>query len=85
MGAPSAHQLSPQLPTRQEQPAWNPRQHVSHLWARLPEHRVVSGDGEVAHHVQDVAATDRIASDHCDDGLWAAPDLNLQLEAVRSG
>lgn len=32
------------------------------LGPRLPKHRVVGGNGEVAHHVQDVAAAHRVAA-----------------------
>src|SRR4051812_14059344 len=35
----------------------------------LPEAGVVGGDGEVAHHVEHVPATDRVARDHGDDRL----------------
>ena len=39
------------------------------LWADLPELRVVGGDGEVAHHMQDVPPADGVSCHHRDDGL----------------
>jgi len=42
----------------------------------------IGGDGQVADDVQDVAAADRVAGDHRDDGLGRAPDLDLQVQDV---
>src|SRR5215203_3138656 len=50
----------------------------------LPELRVVSGDGEVAHHVQDVASADGVPCHHRNDGLGAAPDLDVQIRNVEA-
>src|SRR5689334_12918171 len=52
--------------------------------ARLAEASVVGGDGEVAHHVQHVAAADRVAGDHRDHRLGQAPDLDLDVEDVQA-
>jgi hypothetical protein len=50
----------------------------------LPELRVVSGDGEVAYYVQDVAAADGVSRHHRNDGLGAAPDLDVQIRDVEA-
>src|SRR5690606_2981898 len=54
------------------------------LRTRLAEAGVVGGDGEVADDVEHVAAADRVASDHRDDGLGQAADLLLQVEDVQA-
>ena len=51
--------------------------------AGLAEDGVVGGDGQIADHVQHVAAPDRIARHHGDDGLRQGPDLPLQVEDVQ--
>src|SRR5579864_6376193 len=51
--------------------------------AGLSEPRVVGGNGQVADNVQDMAAPDRVARDHCDNGLRETADLDLQVEDVR--
>ena len=48
----------------------------------LAEARVVGGDGEVAHEMEDVPAADRVARDHGHDRLGQAPDLDLEVEHV---
>ena len=50
--------------------------------AGLAEARVVGGDREVAHDVQDVAAADRVPGDHRDHRLRQAADLHLEIEHV---
>src|SRR5215208_6569837 len=50
----------------------------------LSELRVVSGDGEVAYHVQDVASADGVSRHHRNDGLGAAPDLDVQIRDVEA-
>src|SRR5262249_25497186 len=47
----------------------------------LPEARVVRGDRQVAHDVQDVAAADRVARHHRDHRLAQPADLNVQVGA----
>src|SRR3954464_13509844 len=51
---------------------------------RLPEDGVVAGDRQIADQVQDVAAPDGVAGDHCDHGLRQPPDLNVQVTDVES-
>src|SRR5207245_10523132 len=51
--------------------------------AGLAETRVVGGDGEVADHVQDVAAADRVSRDHRDHRLGQTPDLDLEVQHVQ--
>src|SRR5260370_13924990 len=48
----------------------------------LAEAGVVRGDRQVAHDVEHVASTDRIAGHHRDDGFGQPPDLDLQVEDV---
>ena len=52
--------------------------------AGLAEARVVGGDRQVADEVQDVAAADRVARDHRDDGLGQAADLDVQVGDVEA-
>ena len=52
--------------------------------AGLPEARVVGGDREVAHEVQDVPAADRVAGDHRDDRLRQAAHLHVQVGDVEA-
>src|SRR5215208_6633676 len=54
------------------------------LRSDLPELRVVGSDGEVAHHVKDVAPADGVSCNHRDDGLGAAPDLDVQIRDVEA-
>src|ERR671915_516530 len=54
------------------------------LGAGLPEAGVVGGDREVAHHVQDVAAADRVARHHGDDRLRSAAHLDVQVGHVEA-
>ena len=51
------------------------------LRAGLAETGVVRGDGEIADDVQHVAAADRVAGDHGDDGLRQGADFFLQDRA----
>ena len=51
--------------------------------AGLAEPRVVGRDREVAAHVQHVAAADRVAGHHRDDGLREPADLDLEVEHVQ--
>src|SRR3954447_22762677 len=51
---------------------------------RLAEDGVVGCDGHVADQVEDVAAPDRIALDHRDDGLWQTTDLHVQVADVEA-
>ena len=50
----------------------------------LAEARVVGGDREIADDVQDVAAADRVAGDHRDDGLRHPADLDVQVGDVEA-
>src|SRR5581483_8892946 len=50
----------------------------------LAEARVVGRDRQVADDVQHVAAADRVARDHGDDGLRQAPDLDLEVQHVQA-
>mmetsp|Transcript_29767 Transcript_29767/g.74729 ORF Transcript_29767/g.74729 Transcript_29767/m.74729 type:complete len:289 (-) Transcript_29767:276-1142(-) len=60
------------------------RVEAAHLGARLPKHCVVRGDGEVAHHVQDVAAAHGVARHHGHHGLGQPPDLHLEVQHVEA-
>ena len=50
----------------------------------LTEARVVGRDREVAHHVQHVAAADRVPRDHRDHRLREPADLDLEVEHVEA-
>src|SRR5436305_810291 len=54
------------------------------LRAALAEARVVGGDRQVADHVQHVAASDRVARHHRDDGLRQPPDLHVEVGDVEA-
>src|ERR1700730_2800049 len=56
----------------------------AHSRPRLPEARVVGGYGQVADDVEDVAAADGVAGDHCYHGLGGTPDLDLEVEDVEA-
>lgn len=51
--------------------------------AHLTEDGVVGGDGQVAHDLQDVAATDRVPGHHCHHRFGQPPDLHLQIGDVK--
>jgi hypothetical protein len=53
------------------------------LWPCLPEDCIVRCDGEVAHHVQDMAAAHGIARHLRNDWLWQPPYLHLQRKDHR--
>ena len=53
-----------------------------HLRPGLAEAGIVGRDGEVAHEVQDVAATDGVTGDHGDDRLGDPPHEDLQVKDV---
>src|SRR5262249_56971796 len=50
----------------------------------LPEAGVVGCDREVADHVQDVPAADRVSGHHRDDGFRQPPDLDLEIQDVEA-
>src|SRR5262249_15773254 len=56
---------------------------ASYLRSGLPKARIVRGDGEIADHVQHVAAADRVASDHCNHRFRQGTNLLLQIEDVQ--
>ena len=56
-----------------------------HLGARLAEAGVDGGDGEVAHHMQHVAAADGPAVDHRHDGFGQTAYLHLHVEHREAG
>ena len=56
----------------------------AHARPGLPEARVVGGDRQVAHEVQDVAAADRVAGDHRHHRLGQAADLDVQVGDVEA-
>src|SRR5690606_1331103 len=45
---------------------------------------IVRGDGEVAHHVEDVATADGVARNEGDDRLGHRADVSLELEHVET-
>ena len=47
--------------------------------------RVVTGDPQVAHHLEDLAATDRVAVDQGDHGDGQGSDLALEVQDVEPG
>src|SRR5215218_375277 len=53
-------------------------------WPRLPEARVVGRDRQVAHDVEDMPATDRIARHHRHDRLWQPADLHMEVRDVKA-
>ena len=57
---------------------------AAHAGPGLAEACVVGGDGEVAHDVEHMAATDRVPRDHRDDRLGRAPNLDLEVEHVET-
>jgi len=54
----------------------------AHFRAGLAKLGVVGSDGQIAHHVQHVAATDGIASHHGHHGFRAGADVALEVEHV---
>ena len=65
-----------------EQPDPEPGVEAADLRADLAEDRVVAGDREVAHDLEDLAATDGVAVDERDDRDRQRPDLALEVEDV---
>ena len=55
------------------------------LRPRLSEDGILGSNGEIAHHVKHMSATDGIAIDHGDDGLRKAPYLHLHIEHIETG
>ena len=55
----------------------------SHFRAGLAEDGVFSGNGQVAHHVQHVAAADGVARHHRHHRFWTGADLTLEIEDVQ--
>ncbi|AAN81260.1 hypothetical protein i14_2605 [Escherichia coli str. 'clone D i14'] len=51
--------------------------------ASLTEDGIISRDSQVAHHVQDVTATDGVASHHRDNRFWTGTDLTLEVQHVQ--
>ena len=68
-----------------QQPDPEARVERAHLRPDLAEDRVLAGDREVAHDVEDVAAADRVAVDERDDRDRQRADLALEVEHVEAG
>ena len=71
-------------PTRLEEQNAETAVEAADPWADLPELRVIGGDGEVAHHVQDVTPAYGVSCHHRDDGFGATPDLDVQIRDVEA-
>jgi hypothetical protein len=56
-----------------------------HTWTRLPKNRVVSSDGDVADHVQNVPSANGVAGNRSNDRLRAPPHLHLAMREKRRG
>jgi hypothetical protein len=54
----------------------------AHLWASLAEARILSGNSDIAHNVQNVAATNGVTRDHSDDRLVKRADLPLYIQNI---
>mmetsp|Transcript_4781 Transcript_4781/g.8215 ORF Transcript_4781/g.8215 Transcript_4781/m.8215 type:complete len:274 (+) Transcript_4781:174-995(+) len=61
-----------------------PSVEATHLRPRLPKHSIIRGDGEVAHHVQDVPPPDGVPRHHAHHRLRHPADLNLQVENIQA-
>lgn len=56
---------------------------MNHFRSGLAKLGIVSRNGQVTHHVQNVTTTNRITGDGCDNWLRAGTDLALEVEHVQ--
>ncbi len=50
----------------------------------MPENCVIGSDGQVAHHVKNMAAADRISSHHRDHRFRASSNLTLKIQHIQA-